>query len=132
MKKTLAIFAGLLLASSAFADVGILRNEYGSGQPGARGFERAIPVGENDELLHAPQYLPQYPTAAPIWPRVVEVPCTKAANGDVLCEGYNWQPKMGRGEYLFIKPRMIEPVVPQIIEKPIVILKEVPRKPKRE
>lgn len=139
MKKILAIIAGLVLASTAFAtEVGVVRNELGSGTPGTQGWERALQVGPDSNYLHAPQYMPMYPTAAVIWPRVVEVPCTKS--GNVLkCEGYTWQPKLGRGEYLFIKPVVLDsPAPPQVItntvikEVPVIVLKEVPVKPKRE
>ena len=142
MKKIFAFFAGLVLASTAIANqVEVVRNELGSGTPGVQGFESAIKVGQDSEYLHAPQYMPMHPTAATIWPRVVEVPCTKS--GNVLkCEGYNWQPKLGRGEYLFIKPIVIVPQQPIVVTntvikevpviKEVIILKEVPIKPKRE
>lgn len=159
MKKTIAILAGLLLASSAFAveNVGIVRNELGSGTPGANGWERAIQVGPDSTYLHAPQYMPGFPTAATIWPRVINVKCTgdkvhpraHSQRRDVTtvtkCDGYNWSPALGRGEYLFINPSVVEvvqPVPPVIITKevikevikevPVIVLKEVPVKPKKE
>jgi hypothetical protein len=136
MIKHLAIVMLLAASAASAQQVGVIRNELGSGTPGTEGYERAIPVAPGDDILHAPQYMPFYPTAGVIWPRVVEVPCVRS--GDVLkCEGYQWQPKLGRGEYLFIKPIITEapaPVAPQLIirEVPIVILKEVPVKKKRE
>ena len=142
MKMIFAILAGLVLASTAIADqVEVVRNELGSGTPGVQGFESAIKVGPDSGYLHAPQYMPMHPTAATIWPRVVEVPCIR--NGNILkCEGYTWQPKLGRGEYLFIKPVVIEPVQPIIVTntivrevpvvKEVIVLKEVPIKKKRE
>lgn len=148
MNKMLAI-AALLLASVAQAqqdptyqnnanrsDVGIERTTLGSGTPGVYGYERALPILENN-IFHAPQYMAAFPTAATIWPRVVEVPCTKTGNA-LKCEGYDWQPKMGRGEYLFFKPvvRVVEPPVvvtnTVVREVPVIVLKEVPAKPKRE
>jgi hypothetical protein len=130
MKKLL--FLALLLSGSAFADVSVLRNELGSGTPGLAGFESALPVGSPD-ILHAPQYMPFYPTAGTIWPRVIEVPCVRSVTG-LKCDGYTWQPKLGRGEYLFIKPVVIEPAAPVIITKevPVIIYKEVPVKHKKE
>lgn len=140
MKKIFAIVVGLVLASSAIgAEVGIVRNELGSGTPGSGGFERAM-IWEND-IVHAPQYLPYYPTAATIWPRVLELKCTKS--GAVLkCPGYNWSPEMGRAEYLFVKPVVVEDPQPVVITntvikevpviKEVIVLKEVPIKKKRE
>lgn len=136
MKKLLAL-AALLFASASFAqNVGIQRETLGSGTPGQGGYERALPVLEND-IYHAPQYMAAFPTAATIWPRIVEVPCTKS--GDVLkCQGYEWQPKYGRGEYLFFKAVVVEPVKPVVVEKviPVIVERkvfvEVPTKPKKE
>jgi hypothetical protein len=139
MKQALVI-ALLLISSSVLAqqqrEVRIERRALGSGTPAITntvGIERAVPVADN--YLHAPQYLPGYPTAAVIWPRVVEVNCIEDA-GKLNCDGYNWRPDLGRGEYLFIVPRIAKP--PQVIEKPIPfvverevvreILKEVPAK----
>jgi hypothetical protein len=136
-----------LLAILAFASIGanaqILRNEpmvgidretLGSGTPGRGGVEHAIPVLQND-IFHAPQYMPYYPTAGVIYPRVIEVPCKRVSQNNVTCEGYHWSPKMGRGEYLFFTPK-IEPA-PSVIVKEVVvpgpvIYKEVPIKKPRE
>ncbi len=138
MNKMLAFAAALLVASTAFAqEVGIVRNELGTGTPGTQGYERAVKVGPDSDYRHAPGYLPGHPTAATIWPRVVEVPCTKSGNA-LKCEGYTWQPKLGRGEYLFVKPVVIEAPQPVIVtntitkEVPVIVLKEVPVKKKRE
>lgn len=76
----------------------------GSGEPGVdsgAGLEDASEVYNN--LYHAPQYMPFFPTAATIWPRVIEVPCT-TSGADVVCERYYWRPEYGRGEYLFFTP----------------------------
>jgi len=56
-----------------------------------------------NNMYHAPQYLPGSPTAASLWPRVVRVRCEKAGEG-LRCEGYNWAEWMGRGEYLYFTP----------------------------
>ena len=125
MKKMLTVLL-MIATSTAFAGVDVNRQPLGSGEPGTVGSETATPV--MDGLLHTPQYMPGHPTAATIYPRVVDVPCTKAPSGSLQCDGYNWMPEMGRGEYLFVRPRMVEtrPVVP------ITIIKEVPRKKKGE
>lgn len=93
--------------------------------------------GVEKDILHATQYLPNFPTAATIWPRVVAVPCVKADAG-LKCEGFRWSPALGRGEYLFITPEVKEvPVAPPpvIITVPgpeRIVLKEVPVKKQRE
>lgn len=81
--------------------VDIERSPLGSGVPMQTGFEEATLV--YDDLFHAPQYLPGFPTAASIWPRVIDVRCVNE-DGRIRCEGYNWLPMMGRGEYLFFRP----------------------------
>lgn len=129
IKQALAIMALAMAASASAQNVDIQRNAYGSGVPGKEGFENADVV-END-IFHAPQYMAAFPTAATIWPRVVEVPCVRSATG-LQCEGYNWTPKMGRGEYLFFKPKIAEPVRPEIIVRERTIIKEVaPKKLKQ-
>ena len=69
-----------------------------SGLQNARGTENALPVGSLG-VWHVPQYLPGYPTAATIWPRVIFLQCTAD-----LCAGYTITPEVGRGEYLFFVP----------------------------
>lgn len=102
-------------------DVSILRNEYGSGTPDIQGLENATAMG--NDLYHAPQYLPGHPTAATIWPRVVDVPCIKTIKG-LQCQGYDWQPKLGRAEYLYFRPlvqeqptKVANPILPAPIFK---------------
>ncbi len=136
-----AALTALLLVSSSLAfaqTVSVNREVLGSGTPGAKGPETATIV--NDGVFHAPQYLPGYPTAATIWPRVIEVPCT-SKDGKITCQGYEWTPKYGRGEYLFIKPVLSTPapVVPPQIQvirettiKEVPVLVEVPVKKTRE
>lgn len=116
----------------------IVRQQLGSGTPGFTGFEPATSMGEG--IYHAPQYLPAYPTASALWPRVVDVECVKSPNGTFLCDGYNWLPAMGRGEYLYIRPFVKvkpapviyteEKIVPVIVERKVFI--EVPVKKKKE
>lgn len=134
------LFAIMVVAAcaTASAQVEIQRNTLGSGQQGSQGFENATKILDNN-VFHAPQYLPHYPTAATIWPRVVEVRCVRVGTSVVVsvnrdgevtgatnepkmqCEGYDWRPALGRGEYLFFRP---------VIETPRerIILKEVPKK----
>jgi hypothetical protein len=101
--------AYLLVMASALAvapamgqqQVEIGRMLLGSGEPGQAGNEPATPIYNN--VFHAPQYLPGSPTAASIWPRVIEVNC-RQAGARLECDGYNWTPRMGRGEYLYFMP----------------------------
>ena len=96
----------LFFGGAKAGTVSIAHDALGSGTPGAVGFELAVPVLSND-IYFVPQYMPAFPTAATIWPRVVEVPCIKTAQG-LQCDGYKWLPKMGRGEYLFFTPVYVE------------------------
>lgn len=137
MMKTL-IAALTLAASSAFSQtvtppvVAIERTTLGSGTPGQYGFEQAVPVLEND-IYHAPQYMPYMPTAATIWPRIVEVPCHKVAD-TLKCDGYVFDGTY-RAEYLFFKTKIVEEPKPVVVIHEItkeVILKEVPIKKPRE
>lgn len=130
IKQLFAIMVVAASATAAAQDVSIKNEVLGSGTPGARGFETAIPVLEND-IFHAPQYMAAFPTAATIWPRIVEVPCVRVA-GEVKCEGYNWTPKMGRGEYLFFRARIIEPAAPVVEVREVTVIKEVPAKKVRQ
>lgn len=124
--KTLAICM-LALSSFAYADINVSHKDLGTGVPGKSGADTAVFI--YDGMYHVPQYMPGYPTAAPIWQRVVEVDCTVAGK-DLECVGYNWLPEFGRAEYLMIKPKMVQSPAPKIVEK--VIFKEVPAKKKGE
>lgn len=112
----IACVAAVALASLAGqaqtppAAVEIERHRLGSGEPGLQGFENATLV--INDLYHAPQYLPGYPTAAAIWARVVNVACVRVEAGGLRCNGYNWQPGLGRGEYLFFRPVVVESPAP--------------------
>jgi len=113
----------------------VVRHQLGSGTPGFIGLEPATHLGQG--IYHAPQYMPQYPTAAVLWPRVIDVECQEEGKRFV-CDGYNWIPALGRGEYLYIRPVVVAPVEPVIVEKqvPVIIerkiLVEVPVKKKGE
>lgn len=96
-----AVAAGALACGALAQTVRIERTPYGSGEPGQGGAEAAVRVENN--IYHAPQYLPGYPTAASLWPRVIRVQCQQA--GDALqCDGYHWAEWMGRAEYLYFTP----------------------------
>lgn len=118
MKRLGALIVGCLMACAAIAastvqnDLRIERRVFGSGLQNATGYEIANPVG-NFGVYHAPQYLPGFPTAATIWPRVIDVKCS----GD-KCEGYNWLPEYGRGEYLFFRPVQVVAPVPERVLVP--------------
>ncbi len=129
MKQFILIAAMLVAVGSASAQgVAVERQPLGSGQPEAVGIEPAIKWDNN--IYHAPQYMPGHPTAATLYPRVVDVQCTQA--GTILnCKGYNWLPELGRGEYLMIRPTVVKaPVVPAPVVREVFI--EVPVKKKKE
>jgi len=126
MKKLILTLALIGLTGSVLAQqVNVGRNELGSGTPGMTGFELAGKWDNN--IFHAPQYMPGHPTAATLYPRVVDVECTKVSTG-LNCKGYNWLPELGRGEYLMIRPVLApEPVVVTktvVVPGPVVV-KEV-------
>jgi len=121
MKKLLTLAVMVGIAGTAVAGtVAVQQLPFGSGTPGSTGATTAT-SNLPDGLYYAPQYLPGFPTAATIWPRVVDVKCEKLGADDVKCAGYNWLPEYGRGEYLLIRPTIVEPVPPTIVE---VIVKE--------
>ena len=121
--KKLILMTAFLVSSGCFAQaVGIERNELGTGTPGTSGFEQATPTLEND-VYFAPQYMPGYPTASTIWPRVILVPCVKSGT-TLKCQGYEWAPRMGRSEYLFFKPMIIPQASMTIKEVPVKVKKD--------
>jgi hypothetical protein len=123
MKNTIlaTIVAGLCSVSSA-QSINITREEFGSGQPYANGTENAVKWDNN--IFHAPQYMPGYPTAATLYPRVLNIPCTIVSNDALSCKGYNWVPQYGRAEYLMVQPIVKIDQKPQVITN--TIIKEVP------
>lgn len=139
----LVILAVLVVPQFASAsEVFTETRQLGSGTPGPDTVDASkwVSTGPDGEIYHSPQYMPGFPTAATIWPRVVDVECIEAddlSTNDpskervLVCDGYAWQPKFGRGEYLFFRPRMKEKPVPVECCKPqppVIILKEVPVK----
>ena len=136
MKKLILATIMVVMTGSVLAqNVVVNREELGSGQPEANGIENA--VRWDNDIFHAPQYMPGFPTAATLWPRVINVRCDMTTHF-LWCDGYHWLPEMGRGEYLMIHPVVVAKQPPQIIsntiikEVPVIILKEVPVKKKAE
>ncbi len=135
MKKLILAAVMAALTGSVLAQqVNVGRGELGSAF-NSNGSLATDVWDAKDGIYHAPQYMPGYPTAATLWPRVIDVQCKQV--GAVLnCNGYNWLPEYGRGEYLMIHPVVIndtKPITNTIIkEVPITILKEVPVKKKKE
>ena len=107
MARTAFLWIGLWIAACCVAsasaapvssNIRVERMSMGSGLQNASGTDKAEPVGDLG-VWHVPQYLPGYPTAATIWPRVVIIQCSND-----LCSGYEITPELGRGEYLFFRP----------------------------
>ena len=123
MLKYIVVLAALG-TGVVFADVKIQRNLLGSGiQNAEMTADVATQVGDYG-VYHVPQYMPGYPTAATIWPRVVEVKCQNN-----LCEGYENSPALGRGEYLFFKPINTVAAASIPVEPPVVVVpREVEKK----
>lgn len=133
MKKIMLGTFLAIVSSIAMAQVTVSREDLGSGQPESVGNESATSWDGN--IFHAPQYMPGYPTAAVLYPRVVDVQCKRTING-LQCKGYNWLPELGRGEYLMIRPILVEEPKPVVINnttiKEVIVFKEVPAKKKSE
>jgi len=116
--KTLAAILSIVVFS-AHANVTIKNESYGSGNGN---IENAFEVENN--IFHAPQYMPGYPTSAVIYPRVIDVECEKTVDG-LNCGGYNWLPSNGRGEYLFFRPQVKEASVPTVQPQNVVVIEKV-------
>lgn len=110
------------LTPIAFGQVGIDRIELGSGEPGQAGVENATAV--TNDIYHVPQYLPGHPTAATIWPRVVDVPCRRTGAA-LHCDGYQWTPRLGRAEYLFFRAVMAPAAVQTVSSVPVEVVHPV-------
>ena len=122
MLKYLVVLA-IFGTGTAIAEIKIQRNILGSGiQNASMTADVAIPVGDYG-VYHVPQYMPGFPTAATIWPRVVEVKCQND-----LCEGYENTPAIGRGEYLFFKPVNMAAAVSAPMVAPIAELSVMPQR----
>lgn len=130
MKKLISVLALALATGAVFAqDVTINRRPLGSGQPGTTGVESVTRwSSDSPGIYQLQQYMPGYPTAAPLWARAVDVQCTKnASTGKLACEGYEWQPKYGRAEYLFANVVIAVPPEPKVIVTEKVVKVEVPK-----
>jgi hypothetical protein len=129
MKKILSILALLTVAGAASAaDLSIERREGGFGTPGLNGLENAQLWDGSTSIYHALTYLPGSPTAATIYPRVVDVECSKDAKGNFSCGGFNWRQELGRAEYLFVRPVVAkeQPVKEVVVVKEVVKVIETP------
>lgn len=74
-------------------------------KPQSQTYDTAYPVAQN--LYQVPGFMPYFPSAGTIWPRVVRVHCRTAND----CDGYNITPSLGRGEYIYVQPVIDEPVL---------------------
>lgn len=108
----------------------INRQLVGSGAQTGVGKQTSIIV-HRQGLLHTPNYMPGYPTATTLWPRVVRVPCVKGVDGKLYCDQFDWTPADGRGEYIYYTPMVKEPAYCPP-SPPVVVYKEVPVKKKKE
>lgn len=137
MKKTIGFILGLFCAASAWAQtvpagsydnspaVFIQNEQLGSGAP-----LPSVTVGSElasywgDGLYYVPGYYPGYPTAGVMWPRMVEVPCTKNQDGSLSCHGYSIlaQQAGNRGEFILFKPVIQQPVVAAAPAAPVTIV----------
>lgn len=135
MNKMIIAVLALTASTTAMADeeFGVNRSKLGLGTPAQNvtvGLENASHVSNG--MYFVPQYMPGYPTAATIFPRAVEVDC-ETVDGQVKCDGYNWTPNLGRGEYLFIVPKPKAPIAPvAVVVKETTVFKEVPVKRGKE
>lgn len=119
MKQTaLALMLAVASITAMAQSVSVERHELGSGQPGVVGSESAQQW--SNDIFHAPQYMAGYPTAATLWPRVVDVDCVTTDKG-LHCKGYNWLPELGRGEYLMIRPVVTVAQKPEVITNTLVV-----------
>lgn len=118
-------FAGTPTNTSVPVNVNVQNETLGTGVPGSSsGTVKAYPLP--DGTYFVPQYLPGSPTAATIYPRVVDVPCIKNQDGTLTCSGYHWSPEMGRAEYLFIQPRIVVQPAAKVVVQKVVPTKVLP------
>lgn len=131
MKYLTVLCTALLFAfNTSYAEPTITQHQLGAGMSGApsklQGGLKMYGDNKNSGVFFTPQYMPNYPTASTIWPRVEDVDCVKVGH-DVVCDGYDWKPGMGRGEYLMFRPKIKEQKV-----KTRTVYIEVPVKKKAE
>jgi hypothetical protein len=139
------LFISLLLCTQVvFAqDLLINKEPLGSGTPVqvpdhiTVGNEIAVLIVDN--MYFIPHYLADTPTSANIWARTIQVECERTEAG-IVCDGFNWSPSMGRGEFLYITPHIKEAILPKIdyedVPVPPIIdppkLTPVPKKHKKK
>lgn len=127
----LACFLAVACTLSS-ADSAINQRVLGSGSPSnTGGVENAFQVLPG--VYHSPQYLPHWPTAATLWPRVIDIECEDLKN----CPAYNYAVAHGRAEYLFYRPVPVKAPVPLVnvtceAPAPRIVLQEVACKGKGE
>lgn len=114
---------------TVISNISVVRNQLGAGDPLEEKTVGKNPADYiNDGYYHSPQYMAGFPTAAIIWPRIIDVDCEKIPTG-ITCNGYHWLPAYGRGEYLFIHPKFKASITEN---NPKIIYVEVPVKKKKE
>ena len=127
-----ALLAVLLFSTTAFAaPTVIIKNEpLGDGPP-----DQNVTIGGTiahywgDGLYEVPGYMPGYPTASVLWPRVVSVPCVQQSDGVLECKGYEIQDQQWnhRGEYILFRPHLIPPLAPPVVNNySTTVIKEQP------
>lgn len=95
-------------------------------------------------IHHVPGMMPNYPTAAVLWPRIIRVECVME-EGKMKCDYPARSPDVRRGEYILYEPVFKKEPVQQVIiqqtptevivkevVKEVTIIKEVPPKKIRE
>lgn len=136
LKHLVVLIIGVLLITFGLIDnsessqFNIERRSMGTGHSSVPGFHSSTRLFDTpaDEVYFTPQYMPGYPTAATIWPRVIDVKC-KRSEIDLMCDGYQWRPEYGRGEYLMFRPVIQKQQPPT---KPRIVYVEVPPKKKKQ
>ncbi len=118
MKRILFGISIWLMAALAHAAVVINNEPLGDGPPSHTmtvGTTKAYYWG--DGLYFVPGYMPGWPTAATMWPRVVTVKCVKETDGTIHCDGYEIRDQQiqHRGEYILFRPIIVDPPKPPVV-----------------
>lgn len=103
----------------------------GSGAPEdfytpSNGLDVANPVASG--YFHVPGYMPGFPTAATVWPKLREVDCTRVGE-KIVCDGYQVKPDDGHPEYIYVVPRVKEDL-PAEEPKTKIVFVDRPEPPK--
>ena len=113
MKKIILSLCFMIFAATAVAkEITVHGMAYGSNSQDLT-ITSAEETYPGSGLYSVPSYMPGYPTAGVIYPRVIDIKCIEAASGKVDCDGYNWSPSMGRGEYLLVHPVITKASAPK-------------------